>query len=337
MVAVPPDPIGPLDRTNDTENTPFQADDHNLFQQMIDALIDFLTSDGVLTPNPHPIMFSLHTRSIAIPTGVWTPVPQNFNEGNVGAMHDLNTSSTTVSSTMNGLPLPMSRSISGAVTATSPDRVVAYAGSFFPADVGSVITGPGIPVNTTIASYVSSAQVTVSNTPTPQSGITVVVSRTTFDVASTSGFDSSGYFTVTGPPGAGVDTILQYTGTTSGSFTGVTRGTGTLATGQIVRPANEGATTAVRGIYECVAQVAWAAHPTGRRGVRIVSGLPVGCQEVPSTNTASQNVAVGGQPLIAVGGDCHIEAFQSSGGVLYLVQEGIQAPTMGLTYSCPFP
>lgn len=90
--------------------------------------------------------------------------------------------------------------------------------------------------------------------------------QATINVASTTGFLTSGYLVVTI---AATHRVVRYTGTSGGNqFTGCTLGVGTMTTGDAVAQANVIFNSSIRALYPAVAEVAWASNATGLRGIR---------------------------------------------------------------------
>jgi hypothetical protein len=68
---------------------------------------------------------------------------------------------------------------------------------------------------------------------------------------------------------SGTDRVVQYTGKTATSFTGVTGGVGTLATGQSVAIANVEFNIPVDQVGPLIAETAWSSNGTGGRWTRL--------------------------------------------------------------------
>lgn len=174
--------------------------------------------------------------------------------------------------------------------------------------------------------------------------------QTTINVADTSAFASSGFLTITGPPAAGKDTVVAYTGKTATTFTGcnsAVRGcdtgisTGTLATSQVVRQAFVECDPPTGYLYAGIAGVCFENVPTtARNKVRFVTpdgafNLPVTTQSQLGTNEAKGHVMVPCQPGLATEVTTaynRIDAYQDSGGVLYSVVDGFQAPIVMMAF-----
>lgn len=154
--------------------------------------------------------------------------------------------------------------------------------------------------------------------------------QATINVVSTAGFPASGFITIEGPPGASTLTIVSYSGVTATSFTGCAIGTGTMSTGQTVRPANHAISLPTAGRYLVTVQFGWAANATGRRGVKLkLAGfVDYGIQEVPTTNTASQGVSTSFLLKATVATTVWVQVIQTSGGVLNTVSDGLTLPTV---------
>lgn len=155
---------------------------------------------------------------------------------------------------------------------------------------------------------------------------------------------SSGFFTVTGPPGAGIDTIIKYTGFNSGTstFTGCTLGTGTLAAGQAVNPACNGVFIGGTGPnafgywnLQAIATFPAAGNTTGQIGVRFVGApplfVPSGSILIPNPN-AVETLSITTAPSITVGPPAEqfgMQLFNSTGVTLTIPIDGAQAPILG--------
>lgn len=155
----------------------------------------------------------------------------------------------------------------------------------------------------------------------------------TINVASTAAFPSSGTILITGPPGASTTTMVAYLDKTATSFTGCFDGSGTLATGQSVVQPNTALTLATPGTYLISYTVSFAAHATGKRGVRLILAnlFPSGELVVPSTNTqqvltASTTVSSDGTATVG------LTAYQNSGGVLNTIADLFNAPRINVTW-----
>lgn len=172
--------------------------------------------------------------------------------------------------------------------------------------------------------------------------------QATIHVASTTGFTSTGWAIINGPPGASVYTIFSYTGVTATTFTGCNTShkggqtaiaTGTMATGQAVQQHVVEYLPATPGYYCSIVDVAWAANGTGVRGVRFRgTSSPfyfVGsAAHHPALNIATQHTQCQMQPAAASAADgTVVEVFQTSGGVLNLVNDSIAAPSLMQVYT----
>lgn len=207
-----------------------------------------------------------HTKALAVPNNVWTPLPWNTVDSSANGMGVIDTTtSTTIAAGSNGATLPTA----------------------------------------------------------------------TINVASTAGFDTGGgYLTIDGPPGANVLTLVKYLGVTATTFTGCTLGTGTLATSQVVRPANAKISLPVAGLYSMMVQNAWAVHATGRRGIKfkLAGFVDYGILEVPTTNTASQSTATAWIFDTSTQVDVYVEVLQTSGGVLNNVADALTLPSVSAAF-----
>jgi hypothetical protein len=172
----------------------------------------------------------------------------------------------------------------------------------------------------------------------------VALPTATINVASTTGFDPSGFLVITGPTGAGIDSVVRYTGGGGGGtqFTGCTLGTGSLATGQVVKPANHEATLPNLSSWNLDGIVTFpaAGNTTGVLGVRFVGPAPFflagGTQHIGNPNaqvtvtlttTFVQSVASGAASKLA------LQMFQTSGATLSIPVDGIQAPLLGGSFA----
>jgi hypothetical protein len=132
----------------------------------------------------------------------------------------------------------------------------------------------------------------------------------------------------------GKDRVIQYTGMTATTFTGCTLGVGSLATSQAVRQANCKVFTGPK-FHASIAECAFAANATGGRGIRFRdTGSPfffVGGQTGP---VAIPNVITHLQVCMQTVGNIDgtgantVEVFQSSGGALEVILEGISSPSL---------
>jgi phage portal protein BeeE len=163
----------------------------------------------------------------------------------------------------------------------------------------------------------------------------VALPTATINVASTTGFDTSGFLVITSPTGANIDSVVRYTGVTATTFTGCTQGTGTLATGQVVKPANHYVTLpnltgwGLDGIVTFPA----AGNTTGLLGVRFV-GPPTfflvgGTQHIGNPNAALTVSLATNFVQSAGAGTLALQMFQSSGATMTIPVDGIQAPLLG--------
>lgn len=178
-----------------------------------------------------------------------------------------------------------------------------------------------------------------------------VLPQGTINVASTTGFPTSGYLVIADPPGTGVDTVCGYTGKTSTSFTGCNStsqtiphtdiSTGTLATGQVVTGANCRFSLWTPLIWNGVASFAWAANDCGKRKVRWRDGtspyfFPGITADVWTTGENKQHTPSSMQPAsfsnVADGNPFYLELYQSSGAVLNALTDGIESPLLMLCF-----
>jgi hypothetical protein len=162
----------------------------------------------------------------------------------------------------------------------------------------------------------------------------------TINVASTTGFQAASAAIPQFASIAFADTkrhVFQYTGMTSTSFTGCTLGSGTMLTGQAVAQANCRIQTGPF-FHMMIAECAFASNATGGRGIRFRDYGPtsspfffVGGQTGPVATIAAQmHVQASMQTVGNVDGTGAniIEVYQSSGGALDMIQEGISSPSL---------
>ena len=235
------------------------------------------TSKWVLTEPGlrRPVVWWAHGREVAIPSGVWTPLPWDYIYIDTSSANPVYTNSFTLASSMNGLALPQS----------------------------------SITVNESIASM-----------PT------------------------SGFLTITGPPGTNIDTVVAYTGVNTGTktFTGCNSGnwvgisTGTMATSQVVRQSFVETAFTVPYLYMVGTTVSFSANPNGYRNVRLANYLfgfvasAFAGTPVPGLNIDHQQATVMSQPPAQLGGGLDqaniIQVYQNSGSVLRSTKNGIETP-----------
>ncbi len=222
-----------------------------------------------------PYTFWAHGSALAIPTGVWTPLPWNY---------------------------------------VPTDEF-----GFSPALQGTA---------TTIASGSNAA----------------VLPQATINVASTTGFLSSGYIVITGAPGASTDTLVSYTGKTGTTFTGcnsayhsagVGVSTGTLATSQVVTQANVEFYPPTGYLWNTIACVAMASIPTTSycsirfRAIDGTFNFPIATADFAGINLASgQHIQVTLQPGYTSAAPSRIEVFHNAGSVKNSVLISIDAPVL---------
>lgn len=178
-----------------------------------------------------------------------------------------------------------------------------------------------------------------------------VLPQATIDVAAggSAGFPAASaanpqFLVITGPFGAGIDSVVKYTGISPGTgpggqdqFTGCSQGAGTLATGQVVKPANWIVNLPDKSIWSLDGIVTFpaAGNTTGLLGVRFAGttqlGLNIagGTQQIANPNaqiTVSLSTvfaqAAGASPFCA-------QMFQSSGATLTIPIDGAEAPLLG--------
>ncbi len=139
---------------------------------------------------------------------------------------------------------------------------------------------------------------------------------------------------------SGTDRIVAYTGKGATTFTGVTGGVGTLATGQAVAIANVEFNIPVDTVGPLVAELAWASSAAGLRGTRVRSlnafgqGIHLnGATDVRAAGVASsdplvRSIAVEQPAYAGAGLPYRIEGYQSSGGNLDTAVDQFAAPRL---------
>lgn len=169
-----------------------------------------------------------------------------------------------------------------------------------------------------------------------------VLPQGTINVASTVGAPTApNELTIEGPPGASTDTVISYGAIgSSTTFTSCTLGTGTLATGQTVRAANSRVRFNTAGLYNMIADVAFACNATGGRRLACVqgpfraAGVCIGGLAADTTppgtvnDLTSQEANFAVQPGANVGDTMIWSAWQNSGGALILPREAINSPIL---------
>jgi hypothetical protein len=228
-----------------------------------------------------PYCWWTHERDLAVPSGVWVPLPWN-------------PSSTTYADEFGLLPV-----LPGAVASTT---------------VTSGSNGVALPTGT-------------------------------INVTDTTAFTSNGYLVIEGPPGAGDDTIVTYTGKTGTTFTGCNSGyrgggtgiaTGTLATGQTVRQANVEWVPPTGYLWLVIVDIAMDLIPTASsmdirfRQIDNFLNLSIFQSTCPGVNRASpgQHLLLSGQPGLDAAAPARIEVRHDSGSVKLSRTDGIQAPSI---------
>ncbi len=164
---------------------------------------------------------------------------------------------------------------------------------------------------------------------------TAVLPQATIFVASTAGFQSTGYICIRI---GGKTVVVGYTGTTATSFTGCTGGVGTMATGQVVVEGNTRILPPRPGLYNEIFSVEFVANATGQRGCRLVddsSGF-VGSQtlvDAAAVGVTGLNVSMQ-MRANAIADLKRVEVFQSSGGGLD-INTATHTPALMLDYTHP--
>lgn len=174
-----------------------------------------------------------------------------------------------------------------------------------------------------------------------------ILPQSTINVDSTTGFADDGYLVITGPPAAGKDTIVAYTGKTGTSFTGcntayrgLTAGIsqGTLATGQVVAQAHVEFTPTAEGGYLwntmiefCINNLATTAY----WGIRLRSidnffNLVIARNDCPGINIGLQHLLLPVQPGFTFNGlPSRLEVFHNGAASgRYSKVDGIQSPSL---------
>lgn len=170
---------------------------------------------------------------------------------------------------------------------------------------------------------------------------TLVLPQTEIEVDSTDGFPEEGWLVITGPPGAGVDTVVSYTGLAAGPprFTGTDPGntisTGTLATGQTVTAANVEFDLSARGyLWNTVASVAMDNIDIGEWwGMRYAQDdggflLPVTESNMAGVNKTAQHGQCVMQPGSNLGVTTRILIRHSCPSVRNVAVNGVQSPIL---------
>ncbi len=159
----------------------------------------------------------------------------------------------------------------------------------------------------------------------------------TINVASTTGFPSSGSLLINGPSAASTTMLVAYTGVTATSFTGCTLGAGTLATNQVVTPANNVVTLSTLGIYSLSATVSFAANGTGRRGLRFIlsSVLPVGQVDQANIGAFAHSITSTITFPVTTTSTIQVHAFQISTATLNSVSDNVNAPRLNIEWLRP--
>ena len=179
---------------------------------------------------------------------------------------------------------------------------------------------------------------------------TAVLPQATIDVAAggAAGFpvpsaSANGYLVITGPNGAGIDSVVKYTGISPGTgpsgqdqFTGCSQGVGTLATGQVVKPANYIVSAPGATIWSLDGIVTFPAigNTTGVLGVRFLGPQNVsfagGTQQIPNPNAlATVSISTVFAQAPGVPFTLGLQMFQNSGATITVNVDGIQAPLLG--------
>lgn len=223
-----------------------------------------------------------------------------------------------------------------------------------------------MPINFTETSFVGNPDVygihpaILATTVVTAGSNGTVLPQGTIHVGSTAAMVAQGlvpgmFITISGPNGAGANTVVQIGGITSTSFTGCTLGVGTLATNQVVSAANEFFVTVdnLQMILGACMTFPAIGNSVGVLGVRIVGvtnnvsnvGFPVGSQMCGNPNaqiTLSITPppfppgyfasAFNGSSQPATIGWSRAEVFQSSGAAVNCPNDLIQAPSFAVGY-----
>lgn len=155
---------------------------------------------------------------------------------------------------------------------------------------------------------------------------------------------TDGFIVITGPPGAGVDTVIYYSGINTGTntFTGCstslypTAGTGTLVTNQAVTRAWCEVSFKTPYLVQMGAIASLSAHPNGYRAMRLtnyVFGIYYpffNGTDAPSMNIDDQCISLVAQPPGQLGGGKEqasvIEIYQNSGSVIKSTVPSLATP-----------
>lgn len=174
----------------------------------------------------------------------------------------------------------------------------------------------------------------------------LVLPQASISVASTVGLPATigGHqqVAITGPPGANIDTVIDYTGTSGGNtLTGCTGGTGTLHTGQTVTAANAWFTPqqpVQAGIYLATCTASFLANPTGNRGIRFATsflGTIIAIQQLQvPTGNIQQDLNLVSMPILNAANPLMMQVWQDSGTVVQCAQNGLAAPILSLGFLC---
>lgn len=289
-----------------------------------------------------PWSFPQAALKFAVTNNVYTPMPLGTNEGSNDddGMHVLNTSSTTIGVGSATLVLPQATIRVGDTTgfdaasylaitgppAASVDTVWKYTGKTQSAGRG--VTDMVTNTTTTITS--GTAAFTAADVGRPVTGTDIPANN--FIASVTNGTTALLSIAATGSHSGGTLTMAAF-----GTFTGGGLGTGTLAAGQTVKPANETLTIVTPGLHALVAQAAFDAAASGAKSIRIVQAniVILGEHNAPLINVANDNVSVATQPYFAFplsAPTLRVEVKQTSGGVLNCTVNSVAAPACGLAW-----
>lgn len=212
---------------------------------------------------------------------------------------------------------------------TAPRDIAIPNNSWTPIPWGSLTTDPFL-----VAGTPPTATTTIASASN-----SVALPQATINVASTTGFASAGWATITIGT---TDTVFHYTGVTSTTFTGCNSSpntnlsAGTMATSQVVAQVVVEWTWTTVGYGALIAEIAWAASPTGVRGIRFrqmdgTYNLPAATTHTGALNIANQHMQVVMQQAPDAASATvasRIEVYQSSGGTLNATKDGLQSPSL---------
>lgn len=302
-------------------------------------------------------------RAVACPDGVWTPQPWNVpTDDPFGFSPGLQTLTTTVAAASDGTTLPTAGDITVASTSGFPSTgFLAITG---PPQVLTGVTSSASTDRFTKVAHGLNANVRIKiNGLSNTHGVSNLTQYFTRDVLAdsfkvTATFNGTAIDLTSGDDTGlvvwtnAVDTVVSYTATdathfkncnTAGSGTiipasgigGSTTAdfsTGTLKTGMTVTGANCRFTVTSQYLWAAEAYVEFDANDTGRRNIMWMDGvfpffIVTKGNDTPATGT-NQVVGMATQPGITINQYSFVSVYQSSGGVLNTVVEGILAPLL---------